>query len=128
MLSACDLSPRFAKRDARQDARAELRAEGRPFTAADFLDACSRGDLDLCNRYLAAGVDPDAENRHGETSLIIAVRNRNEDVVRLLLSYGAEVNVTDRRGNSAIQLAMTEGDGELTRLLTIARHDAITGD
>jgi hypothetical protein len=52
-----------------------------------------------------------------ETPLIKAIENRDEAKVRKLVARGANVNGTDKDGNTALQEAASAGDEKITRLL-----------
>ena len=47
----------------------------------------------------------EAKNENGETSLLIACRNKNFALVELLVESGADVKAVDKDGNTAILLA-----------------------
>lgn len=64
---------------------------GDPHEVRDALTSCDAANLDDVNV-------------EGETSLMCAVRIRNLTIVRLLLSRGANPNVADRHGNTALML------------------------
>jgi Ankyrin repeats (many copies)/Ankyrin repeats (3 copies) len=52
-----------------------------------------------------------------ETPLIKAIENRDAAKVRKLIARGANINATDKDGNTALQEAASEGDEKITRLL-----------
>mgnify|MGYP001231389612 CR=1 FL=1 len=69
--------------------------------------AATRGALD---DLLAAGVCVDARGRDGTTGLHDAVRARQHDLLRELLSAGADPNLADVRGWTPLHLAMALPD------------------
>lgn len=73
----------------------------------DLLDAVVMHDIakveDLLNR--GADVNP-REAEHSETSLILATKFADTDIVRLLLNAKADVNARDDKGRTALFFAL----------------------
>jgi len=68
-------------------------------------------------KYLIeAGADVNL-NYLGTPPLSLAVLNNQQHVVRLLLKHGAYLNALDLKGNSALILAASKGDLEITKIL-----------
>jgi uncharacterized protein len=67
--------------------------------------------------------DINAPDRHGQTGLMIAGRDGQVDVVRLLIERGALLDHTAKYGLSAIMLAVINGHLEIVRLLAQAGAD-----
>jgi len=59
-------------------------------------DAARAGDTASVVRILDAGVDVNATTRYGATALIFAADKGGLEVVRLLVTRGADVNARDR--------------------------------
>jgi ankyrin repeat protein len=81
------------------EARKEMARLNIPFDKATFLDFAERGDIDMVNLMLDAGISPNvAEHKYSgsETALTHAVDNEDIEMVRLLLDKGADPNI----GNS----------------------------
>ena len=74
---------------------------------------------DVIGLLLAAGADARARSKAGETALMEAAIRGDVDGAKLLLDEGAEVNVADHRGYTALLLAAQyDGDSpELVQLL-----------
>lgn len=81
--------------------------------------AITKSDVDLDRIY-------DAE---GSTPLIIAIRYKRYDIVRILLANGANPNKTDQHGMEPIRLAAIAGDKDVFLLLENngASLNSITG-
>ena len=63
-----------------------------PFTAGDLLcTAAQRNDLTVMQELLKHGLSVDARDRHGLTALQIAMKEKHEDMVNLLVMNGADV-------------------------------------
>ncbi|XP_022749182.1 potassium channel AKT2/3-like [Durio zibethinus] len=63
-----------------------------PFTGGDLLcTAAKRNDLTVMQELLKHGLSVDAKDRHGLTALQIAMKEKHEDMVNLLVMNGADV-------------------------------------
>lgn len=60
--------------------------------------------------------------QHGQTPLMLAVSHGREEVVRLLLVAGADVNVQDSDGSTALMCAAEHGHTNIVKLL-LAQSD-----
>jgi ankyrin repeat protein len=78
---------------------------------ADLFDAAEFGDLDwVRSAFGSVGVDGqpiniDARNTRGETILMLASYYGHIEIVRFLLKKGANPNLRDERGQSALDRA-----------------------
>ncbi len=83
----------------------------------DFFTACVLGATDQVRAELAA--DPgraQARGVHDLPSLYFAVIGGDAEIIRLLLSHGADPTLPDSEGRGARQLAIDRGHPELGRL------------
>lgn len=87
----------------------------------ELMRAASQEDLTAVQRLLAAAVKPNvnALDQTGQTALILACENprANPDVVKALLTAGADVNLRSRNGYTALTWALARNNGELIRIL-----------
>jgi hypothetical protein len=63
------------------------------------------GDLGTVQMYATHGVPPDLRNRYGRTALHVAASQGHTDVIRYLISAGADVNAVDCMGMSPLEIA-----------------------
>jgi ankyrin repeat protein len=91
------------------------------FTSAhpdDLLfDAARRGDVARLQAQLAAGVNINAQNPKGFTALVLASYDDHLDAAKFLLEAGADPNLQDVTGNTALmgrQLQRLRADSALT--------------
>lgn len=78
---------------------------------------------DAVKALLENGVDPDQLFFNGETALHVAVEQKNQQLVKLLLAYGADVNVQERKeGFTPLMYAAIMDDRPIMQLL--ASHGA----
>lgn len=78
---------------------------------------------DAVKTLLESGADPDQLFFNGETALHVAVEQKNQQLVKLLLAYGADVNVQERKeGFTPLMYAAIMDDRPMMQLL--ASHGA----
>ena len=65
-----------------------------------LADAARYGEVDECRSYLDQGALADAYD-----GLLYAAANGHEEIVRLFLEYGADVNKTNEQGSTAMHWA-----------------------
>ncbi|MHC4592876.1 MAG: ankyrin repeat domain-containing protein, partial [Planctomycetota bacterium] len=58
--------------------------------------------IDAAEALLAAGANPDAQDHNGEAPLHFAVRAANEKAARLLIASGADVDLKNAKGKTAL--------------------------
>lgn len=67
---------------------------------------------------LDLGVDPNARHNHTGLPLIFhAIRRRHKEIVQLLVTRNLDINITDERGKTALDLAISVGDNEILDLV-----------
>ncbi len=114
-----------------------LREEG----ATPFWRAAQSSDTDLLQRLLDAGADPLIATDNGTTVLMVASgigwvegvthewsRDRNVQTVNWLLELGADVNVRDRDGRTALMGAAHKGRNEIVQILVDRGADMAVRD
>lgn len=76
----------------------------------DLLAAASIGDLGLVHRLLQQGANVDLQNESGWTPLMYAAHYGHYNVVKMLIDYGANVNITEKiQGRTPLMLAASCG-------------------
>ena len=95
-----------------------LMEQGMPFTPDSFALNISQENKDICECYLAAGMDVNCRDKDGTPMLNIAARNDKVELIHWLIDNGADINaVSEDRGYTAIMDAVWRGDKEITELL-----------
>ena len=64
----------------------------------DIWEAAEKGNTKAVKQHLAAGTDVDAKDKYGRTPLHMTPINGHKEIVELLISKGADVNVRDDLG------------------------------
>jgi hypothetical protein len=85
--------------------------------AARLRAAAALGQTADVEGLLAKGAAVDSPDAEGETALMKAIRADKPDVAALLRRHGASLELKNRAGLSAKEIAATVGDAELNRAL-----------
>jgi hypothetical protein len=91
---------------------------GIPFSPSCFALFIAKGRMDVCRKYLRAGMDVNARDGEGTPMLNIATRNERIECITWLLDNGADINaVSTDRGYTALMDAVWRGNEDITQLL-----------
>jgi uncharacterized protein len=91
--------------------------------------AAFSGDLESLKWLQAAGADlNDAANKFGVTPLIVAAEDDRRAVVSYLIAYGADLEITERHGYTALTRAGYHGHDQAITLLLKAGAACQDGD
>ena len=82
-----------------------------------FIWAASQGDLSEARRSLVTGVDINKGDYDLRTALHLAAAEGQFDMVKYLVSKGADVNVKDRWNNTPIVDAKTKNHQDIVDFL-----------
>src|SRR5690625_5514757 len=84
----------------------------------DFHVIARRGDVDVREAFLDAGLNPSLINENGHSLLMIAAYNEQAGMVDLLAARGADVDSPDNSGNTPVMGLCFKGDRQtVARLL-----------
>ena len=105
-------------------AREQLMGKGFPCCDSNFTAAVEEGKYEIVRLFLEAGFSPSQRDERGTPVLSLAIRNTRYAITRLLLSYGAEVNlIAEDRFYSALMEAAQIGDLKTAQLLAAKNAD-----
>ncbi|XP_023234600.1 protein phosphatase 1 regulatory subunit 16A-like isoform X1 [Centruroides vittatus] len=82
-----------------------------------LLEAAARNDVEEVHRLLTLGVNPDSTNEDGLTALHQCCIDDSEDMMKLLLEFGANVNTKDSEQWTPLHAAATCGHLHLVKYL-----------
>jgi ankyrin repeat protein len=82
--------------------------------------ALRSGHLDAVPRMLAAGLDPNVQDKEGESPIHLAVRAADGPTIEALLLAGASVNARNFDDQTALDVALARGDEVRAKLLVEA--------
>lgn len=88
-----------------------LASKGRiPFEAFpdDPIRTAYRGDVEAMRQFLDDGFPVNAGNDVGYTALMAAARGTSLEMIRFLLSHGAQATLADKRGYTALHWAVAQ--------------------
>ncbi len=78
-----------------------------------------RGDLQRVRTLLNRGASPNSDGIDGvERAIVAAAESGNAEIVDLLIKKGADVNLTDGEGRTALDVATKKGFTNIVTLLT----------
>ena len=77
--------------------------------------AARNGTPEDCEKLLKEGWKLDAKDKLGRTPLMIATKNPNIDVFRVLLKAGADINVVDDNGQGILEHALSNSKLEVVK-------------
>lgn len=113
-----------------------LRAGAKPSAGAvtALTEAIRAESMDVARLLIDAGANPSHPGRGGKVPLVLAVLNGNEELVKLLLDKGAQINERHPKdGTTALMWAANTGEKRLVQLLmdrgadlSIRAHDGWT--
>ena len=69
---------------------------------------------EIIQALLAAGADPNIQNRNGVTALMIAASKGNNSVATALLRAGADANILDNERETALDHALSAFEADET--------------
>jgi len=109
-----------AQREAKQQQQQQQQPK-RQFTEQqiyDFVQACSRGDLQRVKTCLGLGMDVNAKHGgQGFFPLFAASQEGHLHIVKLLLEQGADVNAQKNNGSSSLFVASANGHLHVIKFL-----------
>ncbi|EUB63523.1 Serine/threonine-protein phosphatase 6 regulatory ankyrin repeat subunit C [Echinococcus granulosus] len=85
-------------------------------------NSCLHADVQNNNiksllRNLAAGADVDCQNHQGDTPLMLACNSADTKCAKILISFGANTEKTNKFGRSALHIAASNGNLDMFTLL-----------
>ena len=97
-------------------------------TEADraLIDAAVVGDIETVKKHLAAGVDVNAKDGGGATTLHAAAFSGEQEIAELLIAKGADVNVKNDHDQTPLDGAIFSKKTETADLLR--KHGGKTGE
>ena len=90
-----------------------------------LIEAIKRGNINaVSNLAFVFGMDLDTQDGNTrDIPLILATKLDNEIIVRILIDAGANVDIKDDNGNTALMISSSKGNENITRILIDAGAD-----
>jgi len=93
------------------------------FDSSDLARAVDKGDVDMVERIMFAGFDPNKEDGIRRLALPMAVDNNNPEIVALLLKGKADPNKADKNGDLPLRKAVNWENMAIIKMLLEAGAD-----
>ena len=91
--------------------------------------ACEKGNVHAINVMLNAGANPNTADANGDTCLFKAISARcNKQALQALIDHGADVNVINKSGRTALMHACQKGNKDAINVLLNAGADTTISD
>lgn len=126
LFSGCDVLIKTLKKqmtgivdeEKTRDAFSNLFNDGIPYTADCFALYINKGKLDVCQRFIDAGININCRTEDGTPMLNVAIRAEQEECVNWILSQKVDIDaVSNDRGYSAVMDAVWKNNLGLTKKL-----------
>jgi len=82
-----------------------------------FIALAANGELNKVRNYLKKGIDINARNKAKWTALAYACKYNHNEVIKLLVDSGANVNQTVNVGSTPLQIALNNDNTEIAEYL-----------
>jgi uncharacterized protein len=77
---------------------------------------------EICEQLIATGASINERNNIGETALIIAAKNGDNDLVKVLIRSGANTSIKDNKGFTALDYAKKRKHQQIVAFLEMQHH------
>ena len=71
----------------------------------DIFSFARHGHYKELEKLFLEGINPDSKDKFGNTLLIISAQNNNKRILKICLRYGAQINMQNIMGNTALHFA-----------------------
>jgi ankyrin repeat protein len=86
----------------------------------DFTKAVKFNDVKQVKLLLSQGINPNAVDSNGNPMLVLAIKDRSNAVIEVLLSAkGMDVDLSDKNGETPLMMASINGDLPLVKTLVL---------
>jgi ankyrin repeat protein len=87
------------------------------YDESNLLEACERGDLMIVSQFLEMGLSANTVGNDGRSALHLAVKSNEAELIRLLLSHGADSCAMDADESTALTQAFLAGNKTMIDIL-----------
>lgn len=88
-----------------------------------FIELIERGNLEIVEQLINAGINVNAEDTVQEKALIVALENGYTEIAKLLIKNHADINARSADGNTALMIALEKGYADIVGLLIRKKQD-----
>jgi hypothetical protein len=79
--------------------------------------AAGKGDAEKVRMLINKGINKEARDKYGATSLLHAIQNHKNNAALILIEHGANVNASDKYGSSVLVYATNVGNLDIVKAL-----------
>jgi ankyrin repeat protein len=108
--------------------KSEIERKGTVYSEEAFLHQVKTGNSKAVEMYIRGGINVNAKDRDGSTTLMIASERGDSEMARVLLENGADPNASDIDGYTALMFVSYSGNLEIARLLVKSGADVNARD
>ena len=83
----------------------------------DIFSYARHGHYKELEKLFLEGINPDSKDKFGNTLLIISAQNNNKRILKICLRYGAQINMQNIMGNTALHFAKEYGYDDIFNYL-----------
>ena len=83
----------------------------------DIFSFARHGHYKELEKLFLEGINPDSKDKFGNTLLIISAQNNNKRILKICLRYGAQINMQNIMGNTALHFAKEYGYNDIFEYL-----------
>ena len=83
----------------------------------DIFSFARHGHYKELEKLFLEGINPDSKDKYGNTLLIISAQNNNKRILKICLRYGAQINMQNIMGNTALHFAKEYGYDDIFEYL-----------
>ena len=83
----------------------------------DIFSFARHGHYKEIEKLFLEGINPDSKDKFGNTLLIISAQNNNKRILKICLRYGAQINMQNIMGNTALHFAKEYGYDDIFEYL-----------
>ena len=113
----CSAGVQVTVRTKAEAARAELTRRGISYTAEAFAVSAQTSNIEVIALFVQAGMDIDTVVGEYGTALLYAAGYNNWSAMKSLIDLGADVNIANRHGMTALRYAVQSSDLEIVKYL-----------
>jgi ankyrin repeat protein len=114
-ISACSSGQENNNPRSQESARQTLERKGLHYSDSDFIESVKKGDADVVDLYLAAGMSPDTKDANNVSALLWAIGKHRTSVAHELIMKGADVKRRFKGGATLLTFAALSGNQEIVQ-------------
>lgn len=99
----------FSCKNKEKNALQELEEKGIEFSEKSFFEQIEKANTETVKLFIEAKIDVDTKNHKEETPLMIASMYNLNEIAKMLIKSGADINARDKLGKTALHHSIING-------------------